>query len=369
MRTMQLKPFFNIGPGEFIKEELEYRNWSQEDLAAILGISLKTVNHLINNKQSITLDMARLLGKVFGQSPQYWANLNSNYRLRQNLDDDEINNIQIKSVIYNYMPIKEMITRKWIDNASGDDSLFQSIMNFWEIKTLDFKFLEKSADLHFRKSETFRLYNAYYSLTWYQMARKRAKSIKIGPFYQSRLKQIVSNYSQYTVQKDGIQKVIMELIDSGVKFIVLPHLQKTYIDGASFWEGEHPVIAYSPRYDRVDHFWFTLAHEIAHILYDIKKPDQFVIDDIYAEPTEEKEKKANRFASHILKMEEIKTYFQDYQKYISEFRVRACAKDLSLDEAIVVGALQHHKYLSHRNLNRLKTKVRELIPDAYWIEK
>ena len=38
------KPFKNIGPGEFIKEELEVRNWRQEDLAKILGMSLKSIN-------------------------------------------------------------------------------------------------------------------------------------------------------------------------------------------------------------------------------------------------------------------------------------------------------------------------------------
>ncbi|MFA4830411.1 MAG: HigA family addiction module antitoxin, partial [Thermodesulfovibrionales bacterium] len=79
-------PYKNIGPGEFIKEELEVRNWRQEDLAEILGISLKTVNQLIKNKQTITIETAKLLSKAFGQSPQYWINLDSNYRLRRQED-------------------------------------------------------------------------------------------------------------------------------------------------------------------------------------------------------------------------------------------------------------------------------------------
>lgn len=80
--VMKYKPFLNISPGEFIKEELEARNWRQEDLAEILGISLKSVNKLIMNKQSITIETARLLSKAFGQSPRYWMNLDTNYRLR-----------------------------------------------------------------------------------------------------------------------------------------------------------------------------------------------------------------------------------------------------------------------------------------------
>lgn len=83
------KPYFNIGPGPFIKEELEARNWRQEDLAAVLGMSLKSVNKLIKNKQSITVKKAQLLSKAFGQSPQFWLTLDTNYRLRlkQNISD------------------------------------------------------------------------------------------------------------------------------------------------------------------------------------------------------------------------------------------------------------------------------------------
>lgn len=77
-----MKPFMNIGPCEFIKEELETRGWRQEDLAEILGMPLKSVNKLIQNKQSITIETAKLLGEAFGQSPQYWMNLYALYRRR-----------------------------------------------------------------------------------------------------------------------------------------------------------------------------------------------------------------------------------------------------------------------------------------------
>lgn len=83
------KPYFNIGPGPFIKEELEARIWRQEDLAAVLGMSLKSVNKLIKNKQSITVKKVQLSSKVFGPSPQFWFALDANYRLRlkQNISD------------------------------------------------------------------------------------------------------------------------------------------------------------------------------------------------------------------------------------------------------------------------------------------
>jgi HTH-type transcriptional regulator/antitoxin HigA len=80
----ETRPFMNIAPREFIREELEIRNWQQDDLAEVLGLSKKFVNELIMNKKHITIETARFLSKAFGQSPGYWINLERNYLLREN---------------------------------------------------------------------------------------------------------------------------------------------------------------------------------------------------------------------------------------------------------------------------------------------
>ena len=69
-------------PGEFIREELEARGWTQGDLAQIMDRPLRLVNELIAGKKQITPDTARGLAKAFGDNdPLYWMNLDSAYRL------------------------------------------------------------------------------------------------------------------------------------------------------------------------------------------------------------------------------------------------------------------------------------------------
>ena len=131
----------NIGPGEFIKEELEARNWRQEDLAKILGMSLKSINKLIKNKQSITIETAKLLNKTFGQSPQYWINLDTNYRLRLQKDSKKVKDTEIKAGIYKHMPLSEMFTKGWLRKSSSIKDLKTQIIRFWNIQNLDFSFL------------------------------------------------------------------------------------------------------------------------------------------------------------------------------------------------------------------------------------
>lgn len=75
-------------PGDFIRDELEARGWSQGDLARILGRPVQTVNMIINGKKSITAETAKALGLAFGTGPELWMNLETAYRLHTAPDAD-----------------------------------------------------------------------------------------------------------------------------------------------------------------------------------------------------------------------------------------------------------------------------------------
>ena len=64
-------------------------------------------------------------------------------------------------------------------------------------------------------------------------------------------------------------------------------------DGACFFQEDNPVIVYTGRYDRVDNFWFTLAHEIAHVLLhlDKKKCNAFLDDTVDRVDGDERKRK------------------------------------------------------------------------------
>lgn len=361
-------PFINIGPGEFIKEELKARNWRQEDLAEILGISLKSVNKLIKNKQSVTIEMAKLLNKAFGQSPQYWINLDTNYRLRLQKEDQKVKNAEIKAEAYKYMPLKEVIKKGWINKINTIKDLTNEFKKFWNLQEIDFSALDNTILPNFRKSEAFSQFNNYFALTWFQMAQKCAKVYQVNKYKRDELEALANNLYSYTVSRNEVETFLTELNKAGIKFFVLSHLQKTYIDGASFFDNSNPVIVYTARHNRLDNFWFTIAHEIGHVLLHLKKPGDFFIDNM-DELTTDNERAANRFAERILKTKMILEYFQSHKKYISRNRVINCAHELKIGPAIIIGVLQHYNILSRRNLNDFKTSILELVPKEFLTEK
>ena len=73
-----------VHPGEILREDiLPEIDISESKLAEYLNISRMTVNRLVNERQSVTPDMALRLGKLFGNSPDFWLNLQNAYDLKK----------------------------------------------------------------------------------------------------------------------------------------------------------------------------------------------------------------------------------------------------------------------------------------------
>ena len=74
-------------PGEMLREEFmpDY-GLSVAQLAAKLGVSRQSVNELVRERRSVSPDMALRLGRLFGTSPEYWANLQRGVDLWDSLD-------------------------------------------------------------------------------------------------------------------------------------------------------------------------------------------------------------------------------------------------------------------------------------------
>jgi len=367
-----LKPYLNIGPGDFIKEEMEVRSWSNKDLAQVLGLSSKTISELLNNKQRITFDTAEILGTAFGQSPQYWLNLNNNYRLRLKESKSESINpmysVEIKSKIYERMPVNDMIKKGWIKKYKDINDLTNIFLNFWELKDFNYNWLDTLVMPNTRKSEAFSNFNKYFLLTWTQMAKRSSAKFNVGNFNKKNLSELAKQITDYSVQNNGISKFLRHLTDTGVKFFCLSHLPKTYLDGASFLQNDNPVIVYTKRYDRLDNFWFTIAHEIGHVLKHIKNEKDVFVDDLKIKDNSEVENEANEFASEILKVERILQYFKKYKHYTSEFRVKEASDELSIHTAIIIGILKRYEILMYNRLNHLNATVHDKIPKKYFVD-
>jgi len=71
-----------VHPGEFLKEMLEDLDTSQAEFARTIGVSSMRISHVVKGARRVTAELALLFGRAFGQSPQYWLNLQAGYDLK-----------------------------------------------------------------------------------------------------------------------------------------------------------------------------------------------------------------------------------------------------------------------------------------------
>ena len=93
--------FAPVTPGEMLKEEfLSEYGLSQNRLAKAIGISPNRIAEIVSNRRRITADTALRLGLYFGNSPEFWLNLQMHYDLkmaRKNLKPDAVKRIRARS--------------------------------------------------------------------------------------------------------------------------------------------------------------------------------------------------------------------------------------------------------------------------------
>ncbi len=353
-------------PGEFIREEIEERGWTQEDLAEILGRPLRLVNEIIMGKRGITPETANGIAAAFGTSAQLWMNLESMYRLSQ-VRTRDTNTVERRARLYSLGPIKEMIKRHWLEPSENITILEQRFMEFVHGETLDIapKFYAHAA----RKSTPYQT-DTPTQTAWLYRARQVAEAMTANRYSPNLWPAVVKELRNLTSDPEETRHAPRLLADVGIRLLVVEPFRGSRIDGACFWlSKDEPVVAISMRYDRIDYFWHTLMHELEHV----KNQDGLAnanasIDTNGGEPTPDKseyEKQIDRSAAQTLvAQEELEDFIDRAGPLYSYKSIRGFALRMGVHPGIVVGQLQHREEVGYSNFRQLLAPVRNFITGA-----
>jgi HTH-type transcriptional regulator/antitoxin HigA len=180
--------------------------------------------------------------------------------------------------------------------------------------------------------------------------------------------QRVGEFSRRRFEADCIQALLAEseslhdvsrvpslLAEYGIRLVILRHLPKTYLDGAAFTMRRRPVIALTLRHDRIDSFWFTLMHELAHIHEGHKGT---FLDDLDAERVDDQEQKANRIAAKwLVPPRRLRQFMRDTRPFYARAAIERFAREIGRHPGVVLGRLQRDGEVPYANLRRLLEKV------------
>jgi len=335
-------PAFVFPPGDFIRDELEVRGWTQADLAKIMNRPAPAINLIITGKKSITPTTALELSGAFGTSPEFWLNLETAYRLSTVRTSNQ--DIRNRAKIFESWPVKEMEDRKWIRRTGSVEQLRAELDKFSSVATdRDLK-LRVAARAKAQSSEAI----TPEQHAWCLQALRMAGSISAGPFRVSSIAAVTRSLRALVRNPQDTRRVPSVLLGAGIRLVVVKHLAKTKIDGAALWLGDgwdKPIVALSMRHDRIDYFWYTLFHELAHIAH----KDSYVVDDnlrgsrvILNLGLAEIEERADReAANNLIPTQSLNRFIAETRPYYSKDRIKQFAALHEIHPGIVAGQLQH----------------------------
>lgn len=163
-----------------------------------------------------------------------------------------------------------------------------------------------------------------------------------GEFDASAIKlDVVRSLAKLSVYVDGPQRARDALSKLGIALVILPHLPGTHLDGAAMRRSDDgvPVIALTLRRDRTDSFWFTLLHELAHVVFHLKEDNAFILDDLEIGSSDEIEEEADRLAQEALVPKELWASFKN-GTYTSLADILTFARYAEVSPAIIAGRWQ-----------------------------
>lgn len=358
------KPAEVFPPGDFIKEEIDARGWTQEDLAKILGKPAPTVNQIIKGKRAIIADTAARLAAAFGTSPEFWMNLESTWQLHRQGDVPEVARVRSRAHLYELVPVREMAKRGWLRETKTPEDIQHELERFFSVPNLDDLPDMKAAARASTGGKHATMTPAQWA--WCCRACQVARMVDANRFLISRLPGVIEALRPLMSEPEEVRHVPRVLADAGIRFVVVQHLNRTKMDGAALWPSKkRPVVAMSMRYSRIDYFWFTLLHELAHILNgDGKSVDMDILGG--REKKDKVEDRANRqAAAWLVPREKLKSFISRTTPLYSARRIQNFARRMGVHPGIIVGQLKFREELDWNRFSALhRSDARGVIKQA-----
>jgi HTH-type transcriptional regulator/antitoxin HigA len=355
MIDQKLQTDIAIPPSEYLAEVLEEFGMSQADLARRAGRPVQVINEIIKGTKAITAETAVQFEQVLGVPAYIWLNLDREYQLTK-ARLHELKHLKQESTLLPEFPYKELAKCGLVKQVRDNIEKTRELLRFFGVAS--FATLANIHTAAFRKAQ--RVTASPYALAaWLRWGELQAATIETEPFNTTALRAVIENIRALTceVPEEFQPKLTQQLARCGVAFVLVPHLPKTYAHGATFWvQSAKAVVQMSTRGKYSDIFWFSLFHEIGHVLLHGKR-DVFIEEPDAVKDAKEIE--ADTFARDTLIPSGAYRLFIERKEFSTQ-AVRQFAKQIGIAPGIVVGRLQHDGYLPRSHLNSLREQYEVL---------
>jgi addiction module HigA family antidote len=344
-------------PGYYIADIIEEMEISQAEFATRMGTTAKTLSKVINGQANISNDLAKKLSVMTGTSVEVWQKLQNTY-------DRKLIEIQQTKDFGEQEAITKQIDYQYFVDVAG-----LPYVKAIKEKTANLCHFFKIADLRILLQSDFlvnyRTYlssvsekNIINSRAWVQTAINLSGVMETERFDSDRLKDFLPELRGMTVmqQKDFLPRMKEIFAESGVAFVVLPHLKNSGINGAVKWISEERVVlAIDDSGVDSGEFWFSLFHEIKHVMQQKIKTVFISSEDDITDINTKLEQDADRFANNYLISQSDMRRLSS-TRFITDDEIVDFAASIGIHPGIVALRLLNDGVISRKRYAELKDK-------------
>ena len=336
-----------IHPGETLKEVMEDRNMSQQELAYRTGVTPKHISTVLNGEKNITSSFAKKLEYAFNIDAEFWMNLQADYD-NELLEFNELNNISSQDIDI-FKSLKNVIQFIYQNNIIPKfETLEEQILELRKyLNVSELNLIPNLVSSGAFRAQTSVNYDPYVLFAWRRICDSLLEKIETKELPQAeqieKLIDICPKIKELSLlpQEKFITKLQEYFSSCGIAFVIAPSFKGAPVQGyIKTAQNGKTAICMTFRQKRADIFWFTLFHEIAHFINGDSK--QKFID--FESTENSRELKADLFAQNTLIEQD------DYQNFISEHNftlnsIKAFSKKQNILPAILIGRMQNEKLL------------------------
>lgn len=346
---------FIIHPGETLKEVLEERRMSQKELALRTGVTEPHISSVVNCQKAISVTFTKKLEYALGVNASFWINLQANYD-KELADFEDINKIsgeELEIIKRLNSIVKHLKQIGFLDLEVHGPMLVIQLRKLLNVSSL--KRIPEVAQAGAYRLAMATNVDSYVLFTWLRMCDLITDNQQIEQELDiDELKGKIPLLKELMFEDVGrIQSRLKTyLAECGIKFSIVKHFRGAPVQGVIKKNNDGTLsLLMTIRRKFADIFWFTLFHEIGHIVNgDIEDK---LIDYDFTE--NEAEDRADEFAANTLIDAEEYNNFMEKGDFSLPCIKRFCAKQ-NIPPYILIGRLQRDKYLKYHQYSAEKVR-------------
>jgi HTH-type transcriptional regulator/antitoxin HigA len=338
----QKYPIETPDPVDAILFRMHEQGLKQADLIPYFGTRSR-VSEVLARKRPLTVQMIRAISLGLSISAETLVGVGTRDSIGSKKDE----------VDWAGFPIKEMLARGWFNRFTNKavESTEELVKGFISNAGMEF------GSAAFRRSvngDACSPATKYALYAWLArvIQKGREKKEKLGKFDPAIFSTaFLRELAQLSWSDQGPALAVEFLEKKGIAVVIEPCLKGTLLDGAALKDIDGtPIIGLTLRFDRIDSFWFTLLHEVAHLWKHVDNEETF-LDNLDSSSEDRREVEANRIAKEAL-IPRIAWKRSDVHLSPSLESIDKLSRELKVHPAIIAGRIrkEHENYTMFNEL-------------------